>query len=191
MRRPTIRTLTSKAGVIGTISFIVLFIRVGRGANGVVWDAEADADAAPAPWWHVTVSTAPASVARGAAHDEVQEVTVDATGGEFILDMEGHLIGILPYNATHEALQRVLEHVYGAENVEVTGGPTKEEVEKAEPWSYVVTSIGALADQPVQAITADEESFFKIELTCGGVPCPTHVHVTKVTAGRPDGTLLV
>src|SRR5580692_713299 len=34
-----------------------------------------------APWWHVTSGSRPASVQPGSAKDEVQEITVSATGG--------------------------------------------------------------------------------------------------------------
>src|SRR5580693_7074588 len=79
------------------------------------------AGASQGPWWHLTIGAAPAVLRQGQAKNEVQEVTVSATGGKY------NLSGSYPISASHEfawnasdsELQAGLEEMFGAGNVEV------------------------------------------------------------------------
>ena len=65
-------------------------------------------------------------VSNPAALNEIQEVTSDTvpTGGVWVLTYQGIPTSDIPYNATHSAIQTILEtHPYiGSGNVEVSGG---------------------------------------------------------------------
>jgi hypothetical protein len=158
------------------------------------------AGAAPAyaqsPWWHLSSSSQPTYLQPGQGKDEEQKITVTATGGQFALARleKGVIVGgaFFEYNATHEQMQSALEGVFGAGNVEVTGGPGDEEGTKP----YVIKFIGKLADQSI------EPMFFEdFPLNCKGVrgPCKRKVNETEstshrtaeITHGRPDGVVAV
>lgn len=84
------------------------------------------------------------------AINEVQTVTIDATGGEFLLrDPEANVTtDLIAENAAASAVEDALEAVYGTGNVAVTGsagGP------------YTVTFQGDLAGQRVALMEADAD----------------------------------
>jgi hypothetical protein len=114
-----------------------------------------------------------ASVAGGkvkdAGKDEVQKVTVTATGGTFTLSFGGKTTGDIAENATAAKVQEELEKLssIGSGNVTVTGnagGP------------YSVTFGGKFVDKNVAQLTADatklegEGKGVAIETTTGGEP---------------------
>jgi hypothetical protein len=139
-------------------------------------------------WWHLTVGSRPSVLKGGLAKDEVQELTVKANGGEFILEQNKVLVALVPFNATHEELQAALEGIYGAGDVEVSGGPG--DISGSAPYKIVFTK--GLADQSVAPIEVYKETFFgTIGLTCNGSPCPGNVSVSEVAKGRPDGQMVV
>jgi hypothetical protein len=97
--------------------------------------AAAPAQAATAtPWWHLDTSVRPAILHGGSASNEVQQLTVSATGGSFVFVCgefgafcanEGHEVSTFPvFNVTAAQLQTELGPLFGAGNVEVSGGPT-------------------------------------------------------------------
>ena len=107
------------------------------------------------------------------AINEVQTVTVDATGGHFHLTYSGQTTGELAYNITNTALETALEGLsnIGANNCQVSGGPGGE----GGNTPYVVTFIGTLGGQDVAQMTADATA-----LTGGG----SSVAVATQTAGH-------
>ena len=138
------------------------------------------------PWWHVTSGSRPSQlqtdVHSGLARDEVQKLTVSATAGTVTIlepasvaeveEGEGELKEVsFPYNATHQAAQAALEGIYGAGNVEVTGGPG----DATGGTPYVVTFKGELADQPLELMNT------QLSMLTGGAS------VSESTAGRADG----
>jgi hypothetical protein len=149
------------------------------------------AASAGSPWWRMTSSATPTNLRSepglAAARSEVQEVTVAATGGEFILaDMtkgevaNGEFFNSkgefkfekYSFNAEASVVQTGLEKLYGAGNVEVTGGPGDEKGTKP----YAISFKGGLADQPVGLINVELASIFS---TLEG-----KVSAAEVTAGR-------
>jgi hypothetical protein len=149
------------------------------------------AGAAPAQagsaWWHLTAASRPSVLRGGVARDEVQELTVSANGGEFVLLQGGLPAATVKFDATDAELRAALEGIYGAGNVEVSGGPG--DLAGSEP--YRVTFVQGLADRPVKLIEVDTESVGGVELTCSGSPCPVNVSVVEVEKGRPDGQMVV
>lgn len=152
--------------------------------------ASASPALAESPWWHLTSGSRPTNLQPGQARNEVQEVKVSATGGQLVLanltpeqveegelfDEEGEpLFTILPFNAEASVAQEGLEEVYGAGNVEVSGGPG--DAGGSKP--YVVRFKGELADRSVGIINTELSSL------------KGTASVTEVTAGRSDGALLV
>jgi len=90
------------------------------------------------PWWHVTAGARPTYLHGGTARDEVQELKVNATGGKcpgepeafsgcyVIEDKElpgAFNVTFVKFNASAAELTTALEQLYGAGDVEVTGGP--------------------------------------------------------------------
>src|ERR1700683_4170934 len=84
--------------------------------------SSASGASAASPWWHLNSGSRPGNLTSGLAKDEVQELTISATGGMFILGMESRALGFLPFNPTHEEVQTVLEGGFGPGNVHVTAG---------------------------------------------------------------------
>jgi hypothetical protein len=81
---------------------------------------------AESSWWHLASGTRPTYLHAGAGRDEVQELKVNASGGDVAWASESNPLGehvIFPYNASATEVQVTLEAFYGAGNVEVTGGP--------------------------------------------------------------------
>jgi len=86
------------------------------------------------PWWQVTSGSAPTDLVPGSGSDEVQELTVNAEGGELALrraleydpateegwnlTSAGIAWGASP--ATAQRVQEALEELYGAGNVLVS-----------------------------------------------------------------------
>ncbi|HEX4116181.1 MAG TPA: hypothetical protein VHY18_09945 [Solirubrobacteraceae bacterium] len=76
------------------------------------------------PWWKLQVDSAPAILQPGQGRDEVQELTVTATGGSFILGNEtnSYVSHEFAWDATHQELQEGLEDMFGRGDVEVPSG---------------------------------------------------------------------
>ena len=132
-----------------------------------------------APWWHLTSGTRPVRIQSGLAQNEVQQVTAEA-GSLFGLNAGGQSVGNFesaPYprgfltKGTAANVQTALETVYGAGNVQVTGGP-------AGVAPLVITSVNEDADVSVPPVD--------VAFSFGGT-----VSAEVVTKGRPDGKLVV
>jgi hypothetical protein len=139
------------------------------------------------PWWHVNSGARPSSLRAGVARDEVQEVRVSATEGRFVLIGPEFKLAFFEWNATHEEVQQGLEGVYGAGNVEVTGGPGDETGSKP----YAITFTKELADKPVELINAAPSQFFLGCETATGPECRKEATVTEKSKGRADGLIVV
>jgi hypothetical protein len=165
--------------------------------------APALASGSPKPWWHLTSGTRPAVLVPGSARDEVQELTVSATGGSFVLFHEenGVPVGLAFVKfdeATHEGPSReevqmaltegegeydagrviVLGTMYGKGNAQVVGGPADE----AGTKPYVITFSGELADRSVESLAVNGESL------TGGRHEAT---LAEKTIGHPDGEIVL
>jgi hypothetical protein len=157
--------------------------------GGVLWMLACASPAlALSPWWHLSSSSLPTYLQPGVAADEVQQLTVSATGGSYLLlrEEEGTIedAAVLEFNETHAQVQSALEEMYGAGDVEVSGGPGDE---SGEP-PYEIKFTGGLADQSVPAIVA--VSAFKlagIELTGGR----KEATVKELVKGRASGQIVV
>ena len=143
--------------------------------------------AAESPWWHVTAEPVPTYLHAGVARNEVQELKVNATGGDVLwiesLTTFKELHAVFPYNATHEEVQAALEGFYGAGSVEVTGGPVGKPAVVTELEPYVITFKGRRVSPPL--------SFFGSAGCCGGVSLEGAASVIEVAQGRPDGEIMV
>ena len=64
------------------------------------------------PWWHLTSGERPTRIQPGLAQDEVQEVTVSATGGIFVLLGPNEGAAALNWSATPQEMQEGLEGIY-------------------------------------------------------------------------------
>src|SRR5271167_2498368 len=137
-------------------------------------------------WWHLTAQTRPAVLRQGGGADEVQALTVSANGGELVLLSHGVPVADVSFEASDGELAAALEVIYGAENVEVTGGPGT-----LEGGTYRVRFVKALAERAVEPIEVDKSSVGGVELTCNGAPCPGNVSVQEVERSRPDGQIAI
>ncbi|HWX44628.1 MAG TPA: hypothetical protein VNY52_04820, partial [Solirubrobacteraceae bacterium] len=158
-----------RRGALGAVCMVLL----GGGAIG------ASPAYAEAPWWGLSSNANPTNLLPGLSRNEVQEVTVKATGGELILvELTNFKVGFFKWDATHEELQAGLEEMYGAGNVEVSGGPGDEQGTKP----YVITFTGGLADKPVEPIF----------VYGGALSGPgAEARGSEKTRGRADGQIVV
>jgi hypothetical protein len=153
------------------VPFLLLFV-----------PSNAAAEPTQKPWWHLDVDSAPGALKPGLATNEVQHITVSATGGGFELRARtppdtSHAFA---WDATHEELQEGLEEMYGAGNVEVPAGQGNET--GSEPYEVIFK--GSFTDQFVQTPKVTNET---VEPTGGR----HEVTVQQVTEGRSDGILLL
>lgn len=133
------------------------------------------------PWWHLTSESRPSIIQPGSAKDEVQQVTVSRTEGIYLAVALGSET-ILEAGESPEHVREALEgrgalvgEMYGPGNVEVTAkaGPNSEfEV-------YEIRFMGKLADQPLALMEVPE------------IGIGSEVSVKQLTAGRPDGEIVV
>ncbi len=130
---------------------------------------------AASPWWHLISGSRPSYIDPGSARDEVQELTVSATAGAFTLNSAGDITAPIAFNAPAAAVRSALEALpdVGAGNVEVSGGP-------GASAPYLITYVGALADQAVTTPTADTS-----KLNGAGKSAA----VVELAAGRSDGEI--
>jgi hypothetical protein len=146
------------------------------------WCGVGSASAA-SPWWHFSTSSRPSYLQSGQAKDEVQQLTVSGTEGEFVIEYP-HL-STLPNKALifvgedPALVQARFERIFGAGNVEVVGGPGKGENLYEE---YKIKFVGKLADQPVGVPIVT-----RAELVGGRA----RVEVGEVAQGRPDGLIVL
>ncbi len=76
------------------------------------------------PWWHLTSGTRPTVLQAGTGSDDVQRLTVEATGGEFVLvNFAPFGVRSFAWNASAATVQAGLSEIYPANRVEVSGGP--------------------------------------------------------------------
>jgi hypothetical protein len=136
-------------------------------------------------WFRVASVSRPGNL--GGGGDEVQRVAVSGTGGEFVLvDPATFTPAFFKWDASAGEVQAGLEGLYGAGNVEVSGGPGDEEATKP----YVVTFTGGLADRPVQPMLAEASEFF---LSCEGATganCTHQAMLTETAKGQADGFIV-
>jgi hypothetical protein len=137
----------------------------------------------------LTSGSQPTHLQPGVAKNEVQELTVTATGGDVLwVEPEAFEKGeikfaVFPFNATHEVVQSALEGLYGAGNVEVSGGPGG-----VNP--YLVTFKGALGGAPVQPMPAEFATFACVVEPAD--PClEGSVEVSEKVVAQPDGRIVV
>jgi hypothetical protein len=145
---------------------------------------------AQAPWWGVTSGTRPSSLHAGVAQNEVQELKVNAVGGDVLWAVASNPFGehvVFPYNASHEEVQAALEGLYGKDNVEVAGG-CKEEVPPLSECAYKVTFKNALVGQPVPPPAGEDFGFAGF---FGSPSLEGEASIAEVAKGRPDGSIVV
>jgi hypothetical protein len=137
---------------------------------------------AQSPWWHLTSGTAPANLSSGHAKNEVQELT---TSPEvlFELEVDGVFVGIFatePYTfgffpeASAANVQAALEGVYGAGDVQVSGGV---KVPGGPAAPLLITTVNEKGDQRVMPIQ------LRADIGTG--------EAKVVTEGQPDGYVVV
>jgi hypothetical protein len=112
------------------------------------------------PWWHVTSGARPAYLQPGGVGtDEVQEMTVRATGGDLSAtpcikvapSAKGELLFVsIPFNAEAAEVQTYLEMLLGAGNVLVTGGPVGRPEHVTGTFPYVIRFMRKLSEQCVR-----------------------------------------
>jgi hypothetical protein len=152
---------------------------------------------AQSPWWHLSSSSLPTYLQPGQAKDEVQEVTVSATEGKFILIdgtafVKGELFNqkgeprfaFFEWDATSEEVQTGLEGIYGAGNVKVSPGGRGDET-GTKP--YVIT-------WPRQHVLPLFTATLFNSLGCEsatGPNCKGEATVKEVARGRSDGFIVV
>jgi hypothetical protein len=152
------------------------------------------ASAAEAPWWHVTAEPVPTYLHAGVAKDEVQELKVNASGGD-VLWLEAYPeLAVFPYNAEAKEVQVALEGLYGAGSVKVTGGPTGKTpgqiVTELEP--YVITFVGPKSGRTVPIPAGAGFIGEACQLGIPGLECLTgSATIAETSKGQADGEILV
>jgi hypothetical protein len=162
-------------------------------AFAVTWlsvlGSAAIAGAAEAPRWKVIVTTQPTNVVAGTPRNEVQKVTVNATGGTFTLSVEGRSTQVLPYNATATQVQTAVEEVTTAGDVTVSGGPAG-----SAPLEVVFQ--GEFAAKPIEMtangsrLTGANAGVSLDELTRGAAAPQLIVTAINVGGASTDGSAI-
>ncbi|HEY5193360.1 MAG TPA: hypothetical protein VIJ39_05745 [Solirubrobacteraceae bacterium] len=138
------------------------------------------------PWWHLVSTSRPTYLQVGAAKDEIQELTVSATEGVYLLEgIDGERVVLSADEAPQEA-QEGFEEIYGSGNVEVTGGPGPEP--GIEYGAYQIKFIGARADERVEPLRVGRELLTYQEEE---EPPTGKATLKEVVKGRADGQILV
>jgi hypothetical protein len=167
--------LTSSA-VLATVTLVI--VTAFPGAAGAATPCEQCT-----PWWHLTTYSRPTNL--WTPKSEAQEIDDTATEGKFALfvtEPSFKLAGILPYNASAKEVEEALQNVYGAGNVEVTGGPGGEK-------PFIVTAInpdaGAWMPQPEIKVALNEH--VKAEVTSEGGSGEIVVHTINIGDAPVNG----
>lgn len=143
--------------------------------------AACSAVAAEAPRWDIVASSNPTNLKPNSPTNEVQNVTVSATGGTFTLTAVSQNCNAaetttpIPFNATAAQVQSALEALgcVGVGDAAVSGGP-------GGTSPYTVTFVGEAENIRLPVMSADSSSL------TGGVAT-----VTEVTEGAPAPILMV
>jgi hypothetical protein len=139
------------------------------------------------PQWTIRSASSPTyfvpTVTPG--RDEIQEITVRATGGQFDLRYEGREATNIPYDASAEEVQEELEDIgsIGKGDVAVAGGPG----DVAGTHPYIVTLVGNMGDREVgeiEAFSAEEPEQLVGEVSVaiartGATPQPQQQYVVR------------
>src|ERR1700722_6801813 len=133
------------------------------------------------PWWHLSTSSRPTYLQPGLAKDEIQQLTVSATEGRYLVETPVAR-PILEVGEPPAEVQAALEEGYGAGNVQVTGGPGSGGTNPYEV--YEITFAGALAFQKVELMKVPVKNLTRGEEEGEAL-------VTRLSAGRPDGVIAV
>lgn len=106
-----------RARIIVLSVSVVACVASGWLGVGAAWGA--------AGWWHLTTSARPTALQSGVGKTEIQQITIDATQGLVLLKNPqlAEEARIFVVNSAAATLEEQLGELYGAGNVEVTGGP--------------------------------------------------------------------
>jgi hypothetical protein len=165
-------------------------------AAAMCWLAWAGAArAAEAPRWAIMATSTPTDVAAESPRDEVQQVTVDATGGTFLLNFsapncgEPFMTSPIAFDATAAEVQGALEATCLGEAVAVSGGP-------GATSPYLITFTGGHGDQPVplkandSGLTGGTHSASVAEVKHGAFRPQIILSATNVGGASTDGSTI-
>ena len=155
------------------------------------------------PWWHLTAEPVPTYLNSSAERSEVQRLAVNATGGDVLwiepvslAEFEAGKIAlseikraVFAFDASAGEVQQALQasDVYGAGNVEVSGGPVGKPAVVTELEPYVIRFVGALANR----LVPPPPSFFTHAEIFGGVNLEGETSVSETTPGHAAGEIVV
>ncbi len=165
---------------LGVLSVAMTLLFAGLGASSAF---------ALSPWWHLNSGSRPAYLHSGVATDEVQELKVSATTGDVLVEGAGRFAGkfaVFPYNAEPGVVQAALEGLYGAGNLEVSGGPVD-----ATESDYVVRFKGELGGQPVPPMQTEGISRLACDFNPSYECLAGEANTIRVVVGRADGEIVV
>jgi hypothetical protein len=130
------------------------------------------------PWNLIDAEVAGGLGITGTKHNEVESITVNASGGTFTIKHAGEETGPIPYNATTGQVQTALEGLVsiGPGNVLVKGGPGGE----GGGTPYTVVFVGSLGEKAITPLTTNRE---------GLVPGGGGVKLATVIVLVPGGEL--
>jgi hypothetical protein len=114
--------------------------------------------------------------------NEIEQLTVNASGGTFTISHGGQETGPIPFNATAAEVQTALEALgsIGPGNVIVKGGPGGE----GGGTAYTVIFVGKLGEQAITPLTTSHNSL----TPSPGGPFP-FAHLATVVVLQPGGEL--
>jgi hypothetical protein len=126
------------------------------------------------PWPWLSTKIAESLGITEVRNDEVEAITVNATGGTFTVSYGAETTAPINYNASAKEVQEALEALPALKgNVKVTGGPGGE----GGGTPYTLTFEGALAEQAITPVTTNRSA-----LTGGA-------KLASVIVLKPGGTL--
>jgi hypothetical protein len=183
---------TSPPSMVATLLVCVsIILAVGTSANIAV--------AAEAPRWVITAIPTPTNILPSTPRNEVQQITVNATGGTFVLEViprpkspfsSFQKTGPIPYNASASEVEAALAKVNGIEEhgpVPVTGGP-------GGSVPYEVTFEGENGEVPIEPMRIDTSNLMgsaTVAQVTEGAPAPeVIVTATNVGGAETDGSTI-
>jgi hypothetical protein len=142
------------------------------------------------PWWHLSTSSSSTYLQRGQEADEAWQLTVSATSGTYRVNYVGEEL-LFEVGEAPAQLQVTLEGVFGAGNVQVTGGPGPEHNNPYEV--YEIKFVGKLAYRHLDFADTQKELVTNKqagneETLIGG---RKRAELGEVAEGRPAGVILV
>jgi hypothetical protein len=149
-----------------------------------------NAAAAASPWWTLTSSSRPGHLSVGKGADEVQQLTVDATGGDVFIANEAAIAeahAVVPWDAEATVLQEALQSIFPGRRVQVQEG--SKDTSEFRSWTITFPS-----QSVAPLFVASDSEIFKLIFHVGGGPLSggtEEASIAELRKGESSGRQIV